>query len=84
MARDEDLLGKAFDLLNQVAEASKLEYFRMHYEGAMEDYAMWNVQLKSKKPPKKEECIELISFSHCVESDFNLSIKSSLQKNIKI
>ena len=55
MARDEDLLKKAPGILNQVVEDSKLEYIRMNYEGAMEGYAMWNVQLKSKKPPKKEE-----------------------------
>ena len=55
LARDEDLLRKAFGILNKVVEESKLDYIRMHYEESMEGYAMWNVQLKSKKPPKKEE-----------------------------
>ena len=55
MARDEDLLRKASGILKQVAEDSKLEHFKMQYEGGMEDYAMWKAQLKSKKLPKKEE-----------------------------
>ena len=55
LARDKELLEKAMDSLKKLVEDSKMEDQKLEYDRIVYDTSNWASQLKSKKPPKKEE-----------------------------
>ena len=60
MARDQGLLQKALTMWRELIENTKFEIHRKLYEKAVEDLSKWSKQLKSKKPPKKNEIVALV------------------------
>ena len=60
MARDQSLLKKALAMWRELIENTKFEILRKQYEKAVEDLSKWSKQLKSKKPPKKNEIVALV------------------------
>jgi len=55
LARDEELLGKAMDSVKKVVEDSQMIDKKLEQDRLMYDISTWKSQLKSKKPPRKEE-----------------------------
>ena len=55
LARDEELLEQAMDSLKNLVEDSKMVVNSHEYDRVVYDTSNWASQLKSKKPPKKEE-----------------------------
>ena len=60
MARDQSLLKKALAMWRELIENTKFEIHWKLYEKAVEDLSKWSKQLKSKKPPKKNEIVSLL------------------------
>ena len=60
MARDQGLLQKALAMWRELIEETKFEVLRKQYEKAEQDLSQWSKQLKSKKPPKKNEIVSLL------------------------
>ena len=52
---DEELLEKAMDSVKKVVKDSQMIDKKLEQDRLMDDISTWKSQLKSKKPPRKEE-----------------------------